>query len=265
MLRSSLVAAIIGGASMAQAATIASFNFNSVVNDATTGTGSLVASTGTGTAAATGGVTTSFNAGSNDDANTTDNSAVAFTSQPAQGTNNKTAGIVFTTSTAGYNAITLSFSLRGSGTASRYYQLQTSTDGVNFSDVTGGTGTNPTTAGANPITASVPTGTIDNNGFIDLHENAGSQVFIFPYSYTLATNDAASNNALFAFRIVTAFAPATSTYVASSDASTYGTGGNTRIDSVNITGTATPEPASLALVGIAGLVGLRRRGRRVGA
>ncbi|MDB5325070.1 MAG: hypothetical protein JWM57_639, partial [Phycisphaerales bacterium] len=77
MLRNTLIAAIVGGASLAQAATITGFNFNSTVNDATTSTGTLSATTGTGTAAATGGVTTAFNAGSNDDANATDNSSVA--------------------------------------------------------------------------------------------------------------------------------------------------------------------------------------------
>ena len=63
----------------------------------------------------------------------------------------------------------------------------------------------------------------------------------------------------FAFRVLAAYAPGTTGYLASRSTSAYATGGTLRFDDVAIDGTAIPAPGALALLGVAGLVGQRRR------
>jgi len=66
-----------------------------------------------------------------------------------------------------------------------------------------------------------------------------------------------ANNANFGFRIVSIFAPGTSAYAASNSGSTYA-GGTLRYDMVTVTGVI-PAPGAVALLGLAGLAGTRRR------
>ena len=115
---------------------IAQWNFNSLVADTNTGTGSILASFGSGTVTLIGGITATFAAGvTSDSANAGgDNSAWNTTTYPAQGTSNKTAGVQFNVSTLGKENIVLTWAHRASSTASKIVRVQYSVDGTNFVD-----------------------------------------------------------------------------------------------------------------------------------
>lgn len=236
MLRHSLVVLALSMATQANAADITQWNFNSVPADASTSTGSLIANIGAGTLSALGGVTTSFasgvsNGGSTDTA-AVDNTGLGTTTYAAQGTGNKTRGIQFNVSTFGFEDIMVSYDLRHSNTSSRYEQFQYSLDGTNFVDFALFDGN----AGD----------TWFNNRTVDLSSIAG-----------------ADNNANFAFRIVSAFAPSTSTYAASNSSSSYATTGTWRFDMVTVKGNVMapipePETYGMFLAGL-GLLGFASR------
>jgi hypothetical protein len=119
---------------------VTQWNFNSSVPDASTGTGSLLASTGTGTASLIGGVTGGFLAGSPRDS-ASDNSAWNLSGWPSQGTASGMAGAQFMVSTIGVSeSLQITFDLRQTATASERFQLQATADGINFSNVSGGSG-----------------------------------------------------------------------------------------------------------------------------
>jgi Lamin Tail Domain/Secretion system C-terminal sorting domain len=193
---------------------ITQWNFNSVPPDGATGTGTTSASTGAGTISNIGGVTATFasgaaNGGSSDPA-TADNSGWGLTGWPAQGTNNKTAGINFNVSTVGNTNIIVSFDLRHSNTGPRHAQLQYTTD----------------------ATATTPV-------WVDVAVGAatGGDIW-FPRSYDLSAVTALNNNPNAGFRVVAAFDPAGSSYLASNTASSYATTGTWRFDMVTVKGTS---------------------------
>src|SRR2546428_11366192 len=101
-----LVALLFVSATGARPDTIAQWNFNSVPSDGSPTTGTNVPSVGNGTASLVGGITVSFSTGStNDPASSADDSGWQTTGYPVQGTDNKTAGVQFNVSTAGYSNI----------------------------------------------------------------------------------------------------------------------------------------------------------------
>ncbi len=115
------------------ASIITQWNFNSNPADTNTSTGTLNPSTGSGSAAQVGGVGTTFNPGSPADTSTaTDNTGWrtggTLTPFAPQGTGNKTCGVQFNLSTAGYENITLSWDQANSITANKYYRVQYSID-----------------------------------------------------------------------------------------------------------------------------------------
>jgi hypothetical protein len=118
-------------ATAARADIIAQWNFNDTSN-----TNSPVPFVGSGIAslvnvlpASSGG----FATGSTTDPSSP-NTAWNTATYPPQGTSNKTAGVQFAVNTAGYSNISVSFDMRTSGTASKYWRLQYTTNGTDFVD-----------------------------------------------------------------------------------------------------------------------------------
>lgn len=235
---------------------VTQWNFNSVTPDANSSTGSVLASFGSGTAAAIGGVSTAFAAGSPRDLAASDNTAWSLSGWPAQGTASGTAGAVFMASTAGvFVPVQVSFDLRQTATASERFQLQATTDGTNFANVTGGMGSFGT-VGNNTATS------FDGGGLFINTAASSSQAFVQSVTYTFIAGSAYENNANFGFRIVSVFEGLQ--YDAAGAISTYGTSGNLRLDMVTVSagGVPVPEPAaSAALLGLAAFatVVVRRR------
>ena len=111
---------------------VAQWNFNSTPPDTNIATGSTSPSIGGGTLSNLG-TTATFATGSTNDA-AGDNSGWNTTSYPAQGTGNKTDGIQVSVSTVGFANIAVGWDQRVSGTASKYFRLQYTTNGINFID-----------------------------------------------------------------------------------------------------------------------------------
>lgn len=117
----------------AQQSLVTHWNFNSVVNDATTSTGSNLPVSGIGSISMVGGSTQTYATGytgavAPTETNTTDNSGFNTSGWPAQGTANKTHGIQVNVNTAGYGRIGLSFWQRLSNTAPNTWVLQYTLD-----------------------------------------------------------------------------------------------------------------------------------------
>ena len=192
---------------------ITRWDFNSVLPDANTVTGSTTASTGSGIITAIGGTTSVFasgdaSGGSSDPA-TGDDSGWGNTSHSAQGTNDKSSGINFSLSTAGYTDIIVTYDVRHSNTSSRYAQFQYTTD----------------------VTAAIPVWV--DAGLVTA--TAGDTWFA--RSFNLSSVTALNNNPTAGFRVVAVFEPATSLYAATGASSTYAITGNWRFDMVTVNGT----------------------------
>jgi len=247
-----LLCAIAVPASLTAAASaqITQWNFNSIVPDAATGTGTTTPNIGTGSISNIGGTTTTFasgdaSGGSSDPA-TGDDSGWNLTTFPAQSAGSGTAGLQGLASTAGFSNISVSWDLRTSNSGSRYYQFQYTLDGsaaipsyIPF----GGDANNVFTSGGGDFW--------NNNNLVDLSSVAG-----------------ANNNANFGFRIVSVFSPVGFTNLtpvtfgpnqgyraANADDRAYATSGTWRFDMV----TVVPAPGALALLGLGGLALSRRR------
>jgi uncharacterized repeat protein (TIGR01451 family) len=165
---------------------------------------------GAGTAVLFGGITVSYASGSSTNTGVT-NQAWNTASYPAQSTGNKTRGVQFNVSTLGYQNIALRWDQRLSGTASKYYRLQYTTNGTDYLDY-------------NVITIVNTT-----NGF-EAKTN------------DLSLLSGVNNNPNFGFRILsefesTATGAGTAGYVTTTGG-TYGTAGTVRFDLMTITGGA---------------------------
>ena len=188
---------------------VAQWNFN----DTNAPLASPPPSLGSGTASLLNGVTASYASGSSFDLGAT-NQAWNTTHYPASTVSNKTAGVQFNASTAGYTNIVVTWEQDNSNTGSKYARLQYSTDGTNFTDFDLITGTSSSSH----------------------------------HSSDLSSLPAVQNNPDFAFRIVTEFEStavntANASYVQTSGTSSYGTSGTIRFDLVTVFG----EPISGAL------------------
>lgn len=233
---SSLAAALSAGLALsAQGAIITQWNFNSVPSDANTSTGTTLPNIGAGTIAVVGGVTSSFSSGDatggSTDPATGDDSGLQTTTYPAQGTNNKTAGIEARVGTSGYQDIVVSWDQRHSNTSANTIRLQYTLD----------------------ITSVTPTW-VDDAVFT---ADAGDKWFN-NRSSDLSAVTGLNNNPNAAFRVVTEFATATD-YVASTSTSNYASTGTQRFDMVTVSGNVIPEPASVSLLVAGGLLVARRR------
>lgn len=229
------VLAILAIAAVSPAVTITQWDFN-FGNDANTSTGTLVPSIGTGTAALLAPVTGSFSSGDasggSSDPNVGDDSAWQTTTYTAQGVGSGTAGIRFLSSTVGFTNIQVMFDTRHSNTSSRFISLDYTLDGG-------------TTWSA----------------FQTYEATNGGDVWYNGRSADLSSVASANNNANFGVRMVSVFAPTTSAYTASTATATYASTGTLRYDMVTLSGTAVPEPATMATLGL-GIAALLRRRRK---
>lgn len=237
MIKHFVVAAAFAVAAVpAQAVTVSQWNFNSVPADTSSATGSLLASIGAGTASLVGGTTATFasgnaSGGSSDPDTSANDSGWNLTSWAAQGSGDKSRGARFDVSTVGFGNVVVTWDQRHSNTASRFAQFQYSTDGIAFVDF-------GTAFAADP-------GDVWYNGrSVDLSSVAG-----------------VANNANFAFRVVAAYAPGTSAYVAATPGSSYGTAGTWRFDMMTVSAAPVPEPETYAML-LAGLAALGVVARR---
>ena len=173
-----------------------------------------------GSVALIGSTTATYAAGATTGAT---DKAYNVTHFPAAATGNMSAGIKFSTSTAGFQDVVISWDDRRSATAASSYSFQYSTDGVTFQQF----------GGVQKIT---------DNSATFLH-----------HSVDLSSISAIDNDALFSFRIVSAFDAAGSSYIGTGSA--YGTAGTIRFDNMTIMGSAVsavPEPETYGML-LAGL------------
>jgi hypothetical protein len=132
--------------------------------------------------------------------------AYSSTGYPAQGTGSGTAGFQFNVSTVGFENVIVSLTERASGTASKWVEYQYTTNGTTWNTL------------------------MDNGGLLD-NDFATNTVTTLDFSSV----PAADNNANFAVRVVTIFAPSTTAYAAIGTGAYAG--GNFRIDNVAFQGT----------------------------
>ena len=193
------------------------FNSQPLDNPANTGTGTFSPITGVGTFSGAGLITTATyatGAGSTDSVSS-DNSGAQTSGYPAATAGSGTSGVAFSVSTVGKQNIVVYWDVRHSSSASRYLQFQYSTDG--------GTTWNNYSA----------TGDLTDSGYYVA--NTGDTWFL-QRKADLSGIPAVNNNANFAFRIVTVFAPSSSAYAAADSGKTYTTNGTLRYDMVTVTG-----------------------------
>jgi len=214
-----LVTTFFAAFNLARADTIDRWNFNSVPPDGEPSTGTNAPSVGTGTASLVGAITASFSAGStNDPATSADDSGWQTTGYPVQGAGNKTAGVQFNVSTAGYSNIVVRWDHRVTTTASKYYRLLYTTDGNTF---------------------------LDYPAHITMVAAPSTSSYYEAQTNSLAATLGVNNNPNFAFRIVSEFEDSAtgsgmSGYVTTYGTNTYSPGGNVRFDYVTISGTLIP-------------------------
>ncbi len=207
---------------------VASWNFNSTVNDANVATGVLTPASGTGTVTGIGGIVQTYATGYLTDPNLSDNSGMQTTTYPAAGTNPKTAGVQFDVNTAGFNRLILEFYQRLSNTSANTWTLQYTLDKTGVS--TGGT-----VAWTDATTWT----------FVPAATGTGDTWYFRTYDFSLITG--LNNNANSGFRVVSNFDPTTGNYLASKLGSTYSTAGTSRFDLITIKeaiGTASIAAAS---------------------
>jgi len=182
-------------------------------NDTNCPASSPLPSLGVGTADPVGGVNPSYVSGASADKGGT-NKAWNTKAYPSAASGNKSGGVQFSVSTAGYENIALSWYQENSSTASRYNRLQYTVDGTNYADA----------------------------DVIAIYVNS-------VYTNRTATFDGiagVTNNPLFGFRIVSEFA-STATgagdaqYIATKEGSTYAGSGTIHFDLVTVSGTPIPD------------------------
>lgn len=266
------LAALVAGSAATDAATIAAWNFNA-------GTSPGTASTGVGISS---GFAFPFSSalplqdGSPNDTNPVvvnggpnNASAVRSGPNPLEAPGGRVAR--FNTSTVGFLAPTVTLDLMQGFRSSRFYQMQATSDGVNFGALpTGGTGSSVSNAfGSASIS---DTGLITIQTVDGLIDTAQGQGYLHDLSYSFPAGTAFDNNPSFGVRIFATFDPNGADYVSSFAGTTSAdttagyirntaAGGNQiRYDLVRISGVMIPEPTTATLCFVLlGATGLGRR------
>jgi hypothetical protein len=230
-----LILSIVAGSAAwltAQADTIRQWDFNSITSDFLSQTGTRRPNDGIGAIAQSiGGVGNRIGTVSTvnqpDDPNTLDNSHWRIgqtegveTGFPAATSANKTAGALFPVNTSGYNNIRVTWSQENSATASRYWRVQYTSNGVDWIDT-------PT------VITAIST---DANG-----TESGTPIWQHNLTADFTGLDGVDNNPNFAFRLVsefesTATGAGADAYVANRAGVNYGRGGTLWLDMVTVTG-----------------------------
>jgi hypothetical protein len=165
-------------------------------------------------------------------------------------------GATFAASTAGYSGITVAFDWYSTKRGEANMQLEYTTDGVNYTNI-------PITVPAADLGS---VSIVNNNPSTDSNSVTGSYLHIIANSggqqwipgLTATINDpAAANDPNFGIALVSASTGASD--VDATGAALNNSSGNWRFDNVSINGAPVPEPATLGLVGLAGLGLLSRR------
>ena len=217
-------------AASADAAIVARWNFN---------TRSMDATTGTGTAALVGTKGLGFSAGAAADADPGTNLGLRMSNfSPSLGQSGR-RGVQFTADTQGFGLLTVAFSIGGQARSSGWGQLQYSTNGG----------------------ASYRTANLAGNGRFRLNADGTFRRIAF----SLALIDGASDNGNFKFRIVAIADPTVGAFKGASGASMMAAA-FWKLDAVTVSGTSldlgasgNPAPGAVALLAVAGVVGLNRR------
>lgn len=186
---------------------ICQWNFNSSEPDGDTATGTLSPAVGGGTAGLIGGVIGSFTSGATPDPATSDDSAWSTRDYAWTTYSNRTAGVQFMASTAGFEEIKVSWAQMNSTTASRYMRLQYTLDGTTFLDF-------------------AVIGVMKENSYTN-------------FNYDLSAIAGATNNPLFGIRLLAEFESTAvggmEGYVATGHAN-YDPDGTIKLDMVTISG-----------------------------
>jgi hypothetical protein len=124
----------------------------------------------------------------------------------------------FSTSTLGFDTLSFSIDHTSSGTGPKDFKFSASTDGSTFTDI----GTYSVLANSSPNSWS-------------------SSVYLANGTYTTSLPAALNNQAAIYVRVV-------QTTTTSANGGTVASGGTSRVDSVVVSGTEVPEPATLGLV-----------------
>lgn len=217
-------AALVASAGFAQTTTICQWNFNVPGAELVPITGTVVPSIGSGTLQYIGSFATAPNGdpilpmfrsggGSGDTTAFPDNAGLDQSPFPAQGTGDRTSGLEVAVSTVGRSNIVVTFDQRHSNRAAKHVQFEYSVDGVNF-----------TSAGLTDQPA------IGANG---LFTATAGDVWFNARTIDLSSIPAVNNNPNFKWRVVAAFAPATSVYQTSGGA-TWDSNGRYRYDAVTV-------------------------------
>ncbi|MBA4149999.1 MAG: hypothetical protein H0X66_17950 [Verrucomicrobia bacterium] len=231
-----LLTLALGGAVQfaAYAQIIKQWDFNSPLSefDGLTTTGTLKPSIGSGTPAQTcGGVGERFgnvSGGNNSDPHSLDNSQWRLGTNlggdgfPAATVGNKTAGAQFMANTAGYGNIQVTWDQENSATASRYWRVQYTIDGVEWLD-------------HETVITAAHDGPLDTNG------NPGTPYWQVGLAADFSATPGVANNANFGFRLVsefefTATGSGVEAYVGNRPGANYGTGGTIWLDMVTVSG-----------------------------
>lgn len=205
---------------------IALWDFNSNPPDDNPSTGTLAPAIGSGTAGSVGTAAGSLNSdvtAQSFDPALADNSKWRLASFPAQGTGNKTGGAEFWVSTVGCQNIALTWGHYDSATASRYWRVQYTLDGVSFTD-SSCVYTNP------------------------------AETLWFPTGLSLAAIPGANDNPNFGIRLVsewesTATGQGLDRYIGTQLSGSYSTAGTLWLDMVTLSGDVIPPVLAIQRAG----------------